>query len=214
MAIDSQVYQKQSQPRDARIISLILQSLGVEDYDPKVVHQLLEFAHRYTTDVFQDALVYGEHANKTDLDLEDIQLAIQGRVNHSFTTPPPKEFLLELAQEKNKAPLPLIPEKYGIRLPPEKYCLTGLNFAIQPVPDATPAPQPILDKPQLNPQTSSPTISSQDTSRNELEFDTVSQTQPAPFSAKPQQQPLASQQQQQQPMKRGRDVMEDDDYDF
>lgn len=33
------------QPRDARIVSLILQSLGVEDYDPKVVHQLLEFAH-------------------------------------------------------------------------------------------------------------------------------------------------------------------------
>lgn len=33
------------QPRDARIVSLILQSLGVEDYDPKVVSQLLEFAH-------------------------------------------------------------------------------------------------------------------------------------------------------------------------
>lgn len=48
MAIDSQTYQKQ-QPRDARIIALILQSLGVEDYDPKVVHQLLEFAHRKFT---------------------------------------------------------------------------------------------------------------------------------------------------------------------
>ncbi|CAO3662243.1 unnamed protein product [Rhizopus microsporus] len=69
-----------------------------------------------------------------DIELEDIQLAIQGRVNHSFTTPPPKEFLLELAQEKNKAPLPLIPEKYGIRLPAEKHCLTGINFSI--VPDA------------------------------------------------------------------------------
>lgn len=45
----------------------------------------------YTTDVFQDALVYSEHANKNDIDLDDIQLAIQGRVNHSFTTPPPKE---------------------------------------------------------------------------------------------------------------------------
>ncbi|KAG0175704.1 Transcription initiation factor TFIID subunit 9B [Apophysomyces sp. BC1034] len=207
MAIDSQTYQKQ-QPHDARIISLILQSLGVEDYDPKVVHQLLEFSHRYTTDVFQDALIYGEHANKSDLDLEDIQLAIQGRVNHSFTTPPPKEFLLELAQEKNKAPLPLIPEKYGIRLPAEKYCLTGLNFAI--VPDAPPPPRPILDKPQMYLQTSSPTTYSQDASRNDLEFDIVSQTQPAPFSALPQQ----PQQQQQQQMKRGRDMMEDDEYDF
>jgi transcription initiation factor TFIID subunit 9B len=47
MGTDSQNYNKQSiQPRDARIVSLIIQSLGVEDYDPKVVHQLLEFAHR------------------------------------------------------------------------------------------------------------------------------------------------------------------------
>lgn len=45
----------------------------------------------YTSDVFQDSLIYAEHANKNDLDLDDIQLAIQGRVNHSFTTPPPKE---------------------------------------------------------------------------------------------------------------------------
>lgn len=44
MAADSQ--KQPVQPRDARIVSLILQSLGVEDYDPKVVHQLLEFAHR------------------------------------------------------------------------------------------------------------------------------------------------------------------------
>lgn len=45
----------------------------------------------YTSDVLQDALVYAEHANKNDLDLDDVQLAIQGRVNHSFTNPPPKE---------------------------------------------------------------------------------------------------------------------------
>lgn len=44
MPVDSQ--KLPPQPRDARIVSLILQSLGVEDYDPKVVHQLLEFAHR------------------------------------------------------------------------------------------------------------------------------------------------------------------------
>lgn len=47
----------------------------------------------YTSDVFQDSLIYAEHANKNDLDLDDIQLAIQGRVNHSFTTPPPKEVI-------------------------------------------------------------------------------------------------------------------------
>ncbi|ORZ15887.1 transcription initiation factor TAFII31 [Absidia repens] len=122
----------QVQPPDATTVSLVLQALGVQQYDPKVVQQILEYAHRYTTDVLQDALVYMEHANKTDIDLDDVQLAIQGRVNHSFTTPPPKEFLLELAEEKNKIPLPLLPEKYGNRLPAEKYCLTGVNFSISP----------------------------------------------------------------------------------
>lgn len=36
----------QVQPQDATLISLVLQSLGVYEYDPKVVQQLLEFAHR------------------------------------------------------------------------------------------------------------------------------------------------------------------------
>ncbi|KAJ1976242.1 Transcription initiation factor TFIID subunit 9 [Dimargaris verticillata] len=78
-------------PKEAKIMALILQAQGVEDCDPKVVNQLLDFAHRYTTEVFQDALLYSEHAGKAELDLEDVRLSIQGRVNHSFTTPPPKE---------------------------------------------------------------------------------------------------------------------------
>lgn len=33
-------------PRDARLVSLILASMGVEDAEPAVLVQLLEFAHR------------------------------------------------------------------------------------------------------------------------------------------------------------------------
>ncbi|KAJ2744368.1 Transcription initiation factor TFIID subunit 9 [Coemansia sp. BCRC 34301] len=119
-------------PRDYKIIALLLQSHGVEDCDPSVINQLLEFSHRYTVDVMQDAMVYAEHAKKADIDMDDVRLAIQGRVSYSFTSPPDKEFLLELAEERNKHPLPLIPEKYGVRLPPEKHTLTGINFHIVP----------------------------------------------------------------------------------
>lgn len=194
MAIDQQ--KQPVEPRDARIVSLILQSLGVSDYDPKVVHQLLEFAHRYTSDVFQDALVYAEHAGKSDLDLDDIQLAIQGRVNHSFTTPPPKEFLLELAQEKNKMPLPLIPEKYGIRLPADKYCLTGINFSI--VPDAPPPPKSNYDKTSQM-DTQSTFGESENETMTEMNVDTKIE-------------PIQSMEP--EVVKRGREAMEDDDYDF
>ena len=38
--------------------------------------------------------------------------------------------ILAMAAEKNKAPLPMIPEKFGVRLPPEKFCLTGAQFQL------------------------------------------------------------------------------------
>ncbi|KAG2224164.1 hypothetical protein INT45_000179 [Circinella minor] len=202
MPAESKYQKQQAQPRDARIVSLILQSLGVENYDPRVVPQLLEFAHRYTTDVLQDALIYAEHANKNDLDLDDIQLAIQGRVNHSFTNPPPKELLLELAEEKNKTPLPLIPEKYGVRLPAEKHCLTGLNFSI--VPDAPPPPPPILEQ-------QSSTASDPMQTQSPVDTGTPMQTTPAASNSL---EPPSLSSQGDTGTKRTREAMEDDDYDF
>ena len=41
-----QAQSKDQVPRDSRVMQLILQAAGVEDYEPKVVQQLLEFAHR------------------------------------------------------------------------------------------------------------------------------------------------------------------------
>lgn len=82
-------------PRDARLVALILASMGVADVQPEVLLQLLEFAHRYTYDVLSDALVYADHASgrqaSTNVTLEDVSLAIQSRVNYSFTKPPEKD---------------------------------------------------------------------------------------------------------------------------
>ncbi|CAG8611971.1 17872_t:CDS:2, partial [Racocetra fulgida] len=124
-------------------MELILRSAGVSDFEPKVVQQLLEFTHRYTIDVIQDAAAYAEHTGKNDIDDDDIKLAIQGRINHSFIHPPQQEvlttqkwFLTQLAKEQNKEPLPQVPLRYGLRLPPERHCLTAMNFKIVPEPPA------------------------------------------------------------------------------
>eukprot|EP01104_Vermistella_antarctica_P001310 TRINITY_DN11366_c0_g1_i1.p1 TRINITY_DN11366_c0_g1~~TRINITY_DN11366_c0_g1_i1.p1 ORF type:complete len:172 (+),score=41.79 TRINITY_DN11366_c0_g1_i1:112-627(+) len=117
-------------PRDAKTIALILASMGVEEYEPRVVNQLLEFMYRYSSEVFQDALVYSEHAGKPKIDLADVRLAIQSRVNFSFTSPPPREQMLELAQKKNSIPLPIIPPKFGYFLPPDEQCLTAPNYQV------------------------------------------------------------------------------------
>ena len=45
----------------------------------------------YVTDVLEDAKVYCSHANKKSLDAEDIKLAVQCRMDHSFTSPPPRD---------------------------------------------------------------------------------------------------------------------------
>ncbi|OMJ09009.1 Transcription initiation factor TFIID subunit 9 [Smittium culicis] len=119
--IDGDTSEENMIPKEIKLMTLLLQSQGVEDCEPNVINQLLEFSN-----------MYSEHADKKELDLDDVRLAIQGRVNYSFTNPPEREFFMELAETCNKVPLPLIPERYGVRLPPEKHSLVGINFQIVP----------------------------------------------------------------------------------
>ncbi|KAI0231876.1 Transcription initiation factor TFIID subunit 9, partial [Massospora cicadina] len=86
----------------------------------------------YTCDVLQDAQILSDHCGKTAVDYDDVSEAIYGRIHHSFAPPPPQDFLDELAQTVNSIPLPPIQEKFGVRLPPEKYCLTSANYQIIP----------------------------------------------------------------------------------
>ncbi len=84
-------------PRDARIVALIASSMGIQNCEPAVLVQLLHFAHRYTYDVLQDAITYADHGASasrgapSSVTLDDLQLAVQSRVNYSFTQPPSKE---------------------------------------------------------------------------------------------------------------------------
>ncbi|CAI8585273.1 unnamed protein product, partial [Vicia faba] len=86
-------------PRDAKIIESLLKSMGV----------------------------YSEHATKSAIDVDDVKLAIQSQANFSFSQPPPREVLLELAKNRNKIPLPksLAP---GIPLPPDQDTLISPNY--------------------------------------------------------------------------------------
>ncbi|KAJ3214010.1 Transcription initiation factor TFIID subunit 9B [Dinochytrium kinnereticum] len=135
-------------PRDAKLVSLILQAMDIPDYDPRVLPQLLEFMHRYVLDILADAQLFSEHASRSNIEVDDVRLAVEGKVAHSFTSAPSKEVLLEMAQARNAIPLPLMQEKYGLRLPPERNCLTGINFNIIPQRIAAPASEPFQMQPQ------------------------------------------------------------------
>ena len=82
-------------PPTARAIALLLASTPtVQDAQPGVLHQLLEFAHRYTAQVLTDAQVYAEHAGRpgtSKIEMDDVVLAAQARVGWEFGGRIPKE---------------------------------------------------------------------------------------------------------------------------
>jgi transcription initiation factor TFIID subunit 9B len=117
-------------PRDARLLHLLLTSSQVPAYSPKVPIQLLDFAYRYTHSVLLDAQAYADHVHGQGsvISIDDVRLAVSSKVGHTFRGPPPKEFLLEVAAERNRRPLPAVREGVEIRLPPERWCLNAPNW--------------------------------------------------------------------------------------
>lgn len=63
--------------------------------------------------------------------MEDVKLASTMLLDKSFTGPPPREVLLEVAKQKNTQPLPLIKPHSGIRLPPDRHCLLAQNYKLR-----------------------------------------------------------------------------------
>ncbi|XP_032558368.1 transcription initiation factor TFIID subunit 9-like isoform X1 [Chiroxiphia lanceolata] len=120
-----------SAPKDAQVMAQILKDMGITEYEPRVINQMLEFAYRYVTTILEDAKIYSSHAKKSSVDADDVRLAIQCRTDQSFTSPPPRDFLLDIARQKNQTPLPLIKPYSGPRLPPDRYCLTAPNYRLK-----------------------------------------------------------------------------------
>ncbi|KAJ8310127.1 hypothetical protein KUTeg_011992 [Tegillarca granosa] len=83
-----------STPRDAQVMAAILKDMGVSEYEPRLINLMLEFVYN----------------------VEDVKLAIQCRMDQSFTSPPPRDVL------------PLIKPYSGLRLPPDRYCLSAPNY--------------------------------------------------------------------------------------
>lgn len=44
-------------PRDAQVIAALLKSMGVQEWEPRVINQLMEFMYTYVSDVVNDSKV-------------------------------------------------------------------------------------------------------------------------------------------------------------
>uniref|UniRef100_T1HLJ8 Transcription initiation factor TFIID subunit 9 n=2 Tax=Rhodnius prolixus TaxID=13249 RepID=T1HLJ8_RHOPR len=118
-------------PKDGLVIISMLKELGISNYEPRVVNQLLEFATRYVSCVLDDARAFANHSKKKTIDVDDIKLAVGMQMEKVFTTPPPRDLLLEVARSKNSVPLPIVKPHCGIRLPPDRHCFSACNYKLK-----------------------------------------------------------------------------------
>lgn len=123
---------EKAMPKDGRVMVSILKDMGVMDFEPRVVNQLLEFSYRYISTVLEDSKVLSSHARKKAVDIDDVKLAVQLHTDHNLTSPPPRDLLLEVAAKRNAIPLPIPKQSGGLRLPPDRYCLTATNYRLKP----------------------------------------------------------------------------------
>ncbi|OJD18240.1 hypothetical protein AJ78_01740 [Emergomyces pasteurianus Ep9510] len=169
---------KSRRPRDARLIHMLLASLGVTAYQERVPLQLLDFAYRYTSSTLQDAVYLategypGEAAgggkgggadgkaqgaqhqlgnqDLSSVSLGALRMSIASRLHYQFQPGLPKEFLMDVAAERNRMMLPGVMRGIdsgaggataasaasgvmmgGMRLPPERFCLTGVGWGLK-----------------------------------------------------------------------------------
>ena len=119
--------------------------MGVSAYTERVPLQLLDFAYRYTSGVLSDALSYEppvpsslpqSEKKKRDPTAEEgislgaLRTSVAGRAAVTAQGPG-KEFLAEIASERNRVALPRVEREFGVRLPPERYCFTGVGWGVK-----------------------------------------------------------------------------------
>ena len=146
-------------PRDARLIELLLTSQGVTAYEQRVPLLLLDFAYRHTSSVLSDAVhlagdPYISHAGSKPsassgavagtaadaaITANAVKLAIGARLSYQFRGGSAgggisKDFMQDLARERNKITLPKIaPNEWGVRLPSERFVLSGTSWGLKDV---------------------------------------------------------------------------------
>lgn len=144
-------------PRDSRLIELLLTSQGVTAYEQRVPLLLLDFAYRHTSSVLSDALhlsgdpyvtqagskpsanagAISAPAGDAAVTANAVKLAIASRLNFQYRGGNAgggisKDYMQELARERNKVALPkIVPSEWGVRLPSERFVLSGTSWGLK-----------------------------------------------------------------------------------
>jgi transcription initiation factor TFIID subunit 9B len=119
----------------------MLKAMGIEKYEPAVVHMLLDVLYGHVSGLLHAARGLADHAGRAEVDLDDLHLA--AATQRSQPEPPTRAAVLALARQRNAVPLPLPPDApacapAGLPLPPRDARLQpqdGIIIEMPPVAD-------------------------------------------------------------------------------
>ena len=97
----------------------LLNSMDITEYEPAVPHMLVELFQRNVTDVLKKAQKQAGHRKDTDINEDDLRLALESVFNKSMLQMTRPEAMSKLAAKVNNQPLPPIPDLPEITLPDE-----------------------------------------------------------------------------------------------
>ncbi|KAM0467004.1 hypothetical protein ACHAPV_000516 [Trichoderma viride] len=147
-------------PRDSRLVELLLTSQGVTSYEQRVPLLLLDFAYRHTSSVLNDALhltgdpyitqagskpsgaiggAMAAPSGDASVSANAVKVAIAARLGYQFRGGSSgggisKEYMQELARERNRVALPkIVPNEWGVRLPSERFVLSGTGWGLKDI---------------------------------------------------------------------------------
>eukprot|EP00753_Platysulcus_tardus_P003901 PLAT12502.17.p1 GENE.PLAT12502.17~~PLAT12502.17.p1 ORF type:complete len:266 (+),score=98.48 PLAT12502.17:680-1477(+) len=108
-------------PADATAVEELLKSMGIESWEPRVVHQCLELMDRHASEVLEEAQQLSKLAGRPEISPADVRVAIEGSKMHK--EPAPLDLFLRSAEVLNSVPLPAISGPGSRRLPPPSQTL-------------------------------------------------------------------------------------------
>ncbi|KJH50518.1 transcription initiation factor IID, subunit [Dictyocaulus viviparus] len=112
--------------RDISHIKAILEEAGIVDYDPRVVHLLLDLLYTTTSGLLTEAKAISQHCGKMVIDETDVQMAVDFS-GILYDTRPKRAEILKMASDRNAQPLPQIRHNFGLKLPNDRFCLLQPN---------------------------------------------------------------------------------------
>ena len=120
-------------PDEHRVMKTLLEELGVTDYDPQVVTQMLDFSYSYLTDILSDSHTFAKHANRSAVDLEDVKLATQfkhEKAKKGSSILPDRTRVSNFARTRNQKKLEP-PKSQNNNLPANRFCYNEENYQMK-----------------------------------------------------------------------------------